>query len=178
MENKFDFTVKAFITNLGKYNEGYLVGEWVTFPITEEEEKEILKRIGIDNNYYEEIFFTDYDSDLDLYGTFGEYPTIDQLNELAETIDSMSDYERKVYLAVCEKDSYWVKHIDEFNPDNYGLAEDITAEEYEEQLFWDTCTKEMRDLLESNYYITIDFEQMARDDDYITETSFGVLYEC
>ena len=89
----------------------------------------------------------------------------------------MSDYERKVYLAVCETDSYWVKHIDEFNPDKYGLAEDITAEEYEEQLFWDSLTSNERDYLESNPYVSIDFEQMARDDDFITETSFGVLYE-
>ena len=29
--------LKGFITNLGKYNEGELVGEWVTFPIDEDE---------------------------------------------------------------------------------------------------------------------------------------------
>ncbi len=28
-----DCAFEAFITNLGKYNEGYLVGEWVKFPI-------------------------------------------------------------------------------------------------------------------------------------------------
>lgn len=28
---------EAFITNLGKYNEGFLVGEWVKFPVTNEE---------------------------------------------------------------------------------------------------------------------------------------------
>ena len=26
--------IEAYVTNLGKYNEGELVGEWVKFPIT------------------------------------------------------------------------------------------------------------------------------------------------
>ena len=37
----------AFITNLGKYNEGALVGEWVKFPTTAEELKKVFERIGI-----------------------------------------------------------------------------------------------------------------------------------
>lgn len=37
-----DCAFEAFITNLGKYNEGYLVGEWVKFPITNEEMQEVL----------------------------------------------------------------------------------------------------------------------------------------
>ena len=37
----------AFITNLGKYNEGELIGEWVGFPVTPEEMQEVFKRIGI-----------------------------------------------------------------------------------------------------------------------------------
>ena len=32
-----DYPFAAFITNLGKYNEGELVGEWVKFPTTAEE---------------------------------------------------------------------------------------------------------------------------------------------
>ena len=30
-----DYPFAAFITNLGKYNEGELVGEWVKFPTRE-----------------------------------------------------------------------------------------------------------------------------------------------
>ena len=29
--------LKGYIANLGKYNEGFLIGEWVEFPISEEE---------------------------------------------------------------------------------------------------------------------------------------------
>lgn len=32
-----DGSFEAFVTNLGKYNEGELVGEWVHFPTTEED---------------------------------------------------------------------------------------------------------------------------------------------
>ena len=46
-----DCAFEAFITNLGKYNEGYLVGEWVKFPITNEEMQEVFKRIGIDRHF-------------------------------------------------------------------------------------------------------------------------------
>lgn len=45
-----DGSFEAFVTNLGKYNEGELVGEWVHFPTTEEEMKKVLRadRIGFE----------------------------------------------------------------------------------------------------------------------------------
>lgn len=33
-ENNKTFPFGAFVTNLGKYNEGHLAGEWVKFPIS------------------------------------------------------------------------------------------------------------------------------------------------
>lgn len=42
-----DYPFAAFITNLGKYNEGELVGEWVKFPTTADELKKVFERIGI-----------------------------------------------------------------------------------------------------------------------------------
>ena len=42
-----DCAFEAFITNLGKYNEGILVGEWVKFPVTNEEMQAVFRRIGI-----------------------------------------------------------------------------------------------------------------------------------
>ena len=60
-----DYPFAAFITNLGKYNEGELVGEWVKFPTTAEELKKVFDRIGIGQKDdfgqpYEEWFITDY----------------------------------------------------------------------------------------------------------------------
>ena len=40
-EYDHDCPFKAYITNLGKYNEGELVGEWVKFPTTSEDLKKV-----------------------------------------------------------------------------------------------------------------------------------------
>ena len=42
-----DYPFAAFITNLGKYNEGELIGEWVKFPTSAEEIRTALDSIGI-----------------------------------------------------------------------------------------------------------------------------------
>ena len=47
----------VYIANLGKYNEGQLVGAWFTFPIDEEDVKE---KIGL-NEQYEEYAIHDTD---------------------------------------------------------------------------------------------------------------------
>jgi antirestriction protein len=77
--------IKGYITNLGKYTEGELVGKWVTFPIDDEEFEQALEEIGI-NKQYEEYFFTDWDGCY--YCCFGEYESIDKLNELAEALEN------------------------------------------------------------------------------------------
>ena len=82
--------LKGFITNLGLYNEGDLVGEWIEFPISDEELEAVKKRIGIDENH-EEWFFTDYESDFDVTDSLGEYESIDHLNEIAEALNSIEE---------------------------------------------------------------------------------------
>ena len=65
---------EAYITNLGKYNEGELVGETLKFPTTTEEVQGLLKRIGVDGVRYEEFFITSFDGDvLGLYDYLTEY---------------------------------------------------------------------------------------------------------
>lgn len=77
--------IKGFITNLGKYNEGFLIGKWIEFPIDEDALEKVFEQIGI-NEEYEEYFFTDWDSD---FATgLGEYVSIDEVNELAEQLES------------------------------------------------------------------------------------------
>lgn len=85
---------KAFITNLGKYNEGELVGEWVEFPIDEDEFNDILSRIGISPEY-EEWFVTDYDCSLDGFDwqELGEYPSYEQLQEFGLLLEEVDDVE-------------------------------------------------------------------------------------
>lgn len=103
-----DYPFAAFITNLGKYNEGALVGEWVKFPTTAEELKKAFERIGIGakddfGQTYEEWFITDYDCYVDgLYDLLGEYANLDELNYLASKLDDMSQDEYERFQAAME----------------------------------------------------------------------------
>ncbi len=71
--------MQVYIANLGKYNEGELVGAWFTFPIDFEEVKE---KIGL-NDEYEEYAIHDYE----LPFTVDEYTPIGELNRLWEMVD-------------------------------------------------------------------------------------------
>lgn len=103
-----DYPFAAFITNLGKYNEGELVGEWVKFPTTHEELQKVFERIGIGSeddfgHPYEEWFITDYDCYVgNLYDKLGEYENLDELNYLASKLDDMDRDEYNQFLAAME----------------------------------------------------------------------------
>ena len=43
--------INIFVTNLGKYNEGYLQGEWIKLPVDQDELDNALVRIGINEEY-------------------------------------------------------------------------------------------------------------------------------
>ncbi len=103
-----DCPFEAFITNLGKYNEGELVGEWVKFPTDAETLAGVLDRIGIGSCNelgcpYEEWFITDYDCYVPgIYDLLGEYENLDELNMLASKLEDLTDYELDKYQAVIE----------------------------------------------------------------------------
>lgn len=97
--------VKGFITNLGKYNEGELVGRWISFPIDEDELQSVCAEIGCyytdedgneHNREYEEFFFTDWETDVDGLD-FGEYVSIEKVNEVAEAVDGWDKYEKAAF---------------------------------------------------------------------------------
>ena len=80
-------TPRIFITNLGKYNEGEMVGEWIELPATEEEIRQVLQRIGI-NDQYEEYFVSSFEGfdpiDLDQHTSIAKF---NQIAELIEDVD-------------------------------------------------------------------------------------------
>lgn len=107
-----DCPFEAFITNLGKYNEGELIGEWVKFPTTPEELQNVFTRIGIGakddfGNTYEEWFISDYDCYVDgLYEKLGEYANLDELNYLASKLDELNADEYYHFQATMEISDY------------------------------------------------------------------------
>lgn len=105
-ENNEKVPFRGFITNLGKYTEGELVGQWVDFPTTKERLKAVMSEIGIgskreDGSLYEEVFITDYECNIPgLEIGLGEYSNIDELNHLATLINNLDDeYSDTLYAA-------------------------------------------------------------------------------
>lgn len=90
--SKDNVVFSAFVTNLGKYNEGELIGKWVDFPTTKEHMKEVFSEIKI-NEEYEEYFITDYESNVaGLTDNLLEYENINLLNYLAHKVqEEVSD---------------------------------------------------------------------------------------
>lgn len=113
--------MKIFLTNLGKYNEGELIGEWVELPVSQEELKKVFERIGI-NEEYEEYFITDYECDL---YEVGEYENIDKLNDIAERIKELDEEKSKAVKALIQKLDYTLyEAIDKVNSGDYMIYND------------------------------------------------------
>ena len=99
-----EFTyLEAYISNLGKYAKGRPAGEWVRFPTTAEQMKEVFDRIGIDGKNYEAWHITEYRSDIPgLAQHLGEHEHIDELNYLGELLKMQDDGDREKFAAAME----------------------------------------------------------------------------
>lgn len=155
--------LNIYVTNLGKYNEGELVGEWVSLPCADLEE--VYDRIGI-NEEYEEVFITDYETDLSGLEV-NEYQNIEDLNEQAEELEG-ADAEMIAAILEAEGGTIWdaleIANTATFYP-GYSLL-DLAYE----------LVEECYDLPEiaQRYF---DYEAFARDLSYdgYTETKGGVI---
>lgn len=153
----------VYLTNLKKYNEGELFGEWLYLPMDGEElQNKYDEIIGKD-----EYFISDYD---DEYGFgFGEYEDIFKLNELLNEVDDMN----KV-AGIMEWKGYDLEEaVDE--QDNYEFIPNMSGEEWEEQIVEECYNLDNLGWLRN--YIDIDYERMAKDDDNIYEFNDGILRE-
>ena len=120
--------MNIYLTNLGKYNEGFLIGEWVQLPVSQKELKKVLKRIKISDkpdangNYYEEYFITDWECD---YYEIGEYESINTLNKIASQVESLDEEESKVVKALMSECGYTLDEaINKVNSGDYRIYYD------------------------------------------------------
>jgi antirestriction protein len=101
--------IKVYVANLGKYNEGELVGEWFTLPT---ELEEIFTTIGVGqydeegdykhgvveldekgNSYhYEEWAIHDYEAPFKI----SEYESLEKLNEIAELLADVDEDQQEI----------------------------------------------------------------------------------
>ena len=112
---------RVFITNLGKYNEGELVGKWLDLPCEDIESE--LASIGVsdepDENgvYYEEYFITDYENDYNY--KVGEYDSLDELNEIAEELENLDEWDKEIVNAFIENGSDIEEALDGLRDGDY-----------------------------------------------------------
>jgi antirestriction protein len=116
--------MNIYLTNLGKYNEGQLIGEWVELPVSKEELQKVFERIGI-NEEYEEYFITDYECD---FYEVGEYENIDTLNGIAERIEELDEEESKIVKALMSDLGYTLDEaIEKVNSGDYRIYSDCDS---------------------------------------------------
>ena len=140
---------RVYIANLGKYNEGELVGAWFTFPISEDE---VAEKIGL-NEHYEEYAIHDYEFPVKI----SEFTSIGELNEMYSMIEEMEDY--------------IIETLDELIF-RYGDLETV-YEHHDDIIFWAHGDMEdiAEEMVEMGYYgqvpyrlqYYIDYSAIARD---------------
>ena len=102
-ERMAETILSGYLSNLGKYTEGRLAGEWVSFPTTAEHLKEVFDRIGIDGKNYGELHITEYQSSIaGLAGKLTELESLDELNYLSELLKMQFDDDREKFVAAME----------------------------------------------------------------------------
>lgn len=108
--------IKIYVANLGKYNEGSLVGKWLDLPADQEEISQMFVDIGLgrydeDGEYvhgvverdergyeshYEEWAIHDYEAPFQI----SEYDSIEKVSELAERLETLNEKDEEVIEAI------------------------------------------------------------------------------
>lgn len=156
--------MKVYISDLASYNNGNLVGEWVSLPLAENDLQSKINSIlelGSEVDGYaeahEEYFITDFECD---YYDVDEYENISKLNEIAESMEGLNDYERKAVKFLL--DNYLVNSFEEAleKYDDVIIYEDMTMEDIAYD-FVNECYNldNMPSLVANN----IDYEKIARE---------------
>lgn len=161
--------IKGYITNLGKYNEGILSYKLISFPIDDDELNEALKEIGCKytdkegkehNPFYEEYFFSDWECEIPF--EFGEYPSISEVNDIAERVEALTEYEQDVLKIILEEHTSDVgealRIVEDNNYRTWDSCDnmaDVAAAMADEYDYLDDVPENLR------YYI--DYEKWGRD---------------
>ena len=157
--------IKVFVMNLGKYNEGYIDGEWIDLPISNDKMQEVFKSIQIGDGY-EELCIADSESSIyNLSSYIGEFSNLSELNYLADRIEDLNPYDLELFEALIETENWAHSIKDLINLiDNLDIFSLIDAKDnYDLGYYW---------LVESGCYNLsnlgflenyIDYEAYGRD---------------
>lgn len=154
---------KIFLTNLGEYNNGRLIGEWLPLPYTEQQLDACMERIGNP----EEWFITDTDSDLPI--DIQEYANLSELNEQFEEVAA---YDADLIAALIEC-GYSLQ-------ESLEMADNVTF--YPGETLEDVAYNIVNECYELPEFALqyFDYTAFARDLSYdgYTETTYGTICTC
>lgn len=151
MTNTMERQPAIYLTNLGKYNEGALVGQWLNVPCTNDEFKQALINIGVDGVRYEEYFITDYEY---LQG-ISEYSNIEEVNKIAQF---SAIIESKINEDLTEQDKNYIRTELLENVSHLLQYEKLEVDEVIEkldryQIFTESESGHINALQEFGYYL-------------------------
>ena len=153
--------LNIFVNTWGNYNvNGADGGEWITLPMDAGDlQKELEKIAAAMGDRDPEFAVHDYEWTCEWEGReISEYDNIEELNEYAQKLDELSEWEQKVYAAAVE---YWgAEYVNPDDLDDYILYTDIT-DNYDLGYYW---------AVDSGCYNTDELGTLGR---YIDYEAFG-----
>jgi len=168
--------INLYIANLGKYNEGELVGAWVALPVAKDELARILREEVKINEMYEEWAIHDYECNIEGV-EISEWANIWELNELAERLERTDEYDIKIIESCLE---VFGGEISDYvgKTDEYTLLEGVETD-YDLGYYYveEAGIYDLDSLDNLRYYI--DYEQFGRDIAYDFDGGFsrhGFIY--
>lgn len=172
--------INIYVVNLGAYNRGYHVGKWLHLPMAEDElQQEIdnilhgeeAKKTQSEYDNDEEVAIHDFECD---FMRISEYDSITTLNELAEEIESLDEWEQEKIEAIMQYDCLTLRDAID-NRDDYDIFSDV-KNEYDLGYYWieeSGCYE-----IPENIRYYIDYEKLGRDvslDEGGVFTDFGYV---
>lgn len=158
--------IKVALTNLGQYSEGILNYTWLNLPATNEEIKNALLSISVDGVEYEEYFITDYESEVSGL-EISEYANLDELNELAEKLTELEEFEIDLVGAVMRTQGTSLKKaLEKYEDISYVYLDTETIMSNEENLaysFIDSAYGDISYLDRNTLEKYFDFDGFGRD---------------
>jgi len=159
--------MEIYITDLAAYNNGHLIGEWISLPMSKNDLNLKISEILLmgteacnDDEIHEEFFITDFDCD---FIDIGEYDDVYNLNKIAEQADGLNNHELKMV-------GFLLRN---------GLVKDFeeALEKYEDVIIHENSTMEdvAYDFIDGFYNLkdlppilanAIDYEQIGRELSY------------
>jgi antirestriction protein len=177
--------ISIYVANLGAYSRGYLVGEWIPLPCDNLDKKinNILngndaQKTQSSYDHDEEVAIHDFECD---FLKIGEYDNINTLNEIAERLEALDQFDIEKLKAIFEHDSYSMKDLKRIidNLDEWTLLTDVNTYEdlgyywIEESGYYDLSSM-------GNLAYYFDYEMFGRDVSLESSggfTKYGFLYK-